>query len=170
MANLKFSDVFRALNIGFGVKEEGVVTNNLHGDTKVTSSSEDVDFDVEPTKLNEKSYFEFSEPLLRQEKYFPVHYSDELEDEEEEIVLGRANVTFVNEEYVVAKENTRAKKIDISHVAGVEDIETGKNIINNTFIVSSVGNNDNVANGEGPAAIKRKKNIPKVIYPQKESF
>ena len=36
MAKLKFSDVFRALNIGFGVKEEEVVTNNLHGDTKVT--------------------------------------------------------------------------------------------------------------------------------------
>ena len=66
MANLKFSDAFRALNIGFGVKEEEIVTNNLHGDTKVTSSSEDVDFDVEPTKLNEESYFEFSEPLPRQ--------------------------------------------------------------------------------------------------------
>ena len=69
MANLKVSDVFRALNIGFGVKEEEVVANNLHGDTKVTSSSsEDVDFDVEPTKLNEESYFEFSEPLPRHEK------------------------------------------------------------------------------------------------------
>ena len=80
----------------------------------------------EPLPRQEKdsiSYFEFCEPLRRQEHYFPVHYSNELEDEEEEIVLGRANVTFVNEEYVVAKENTRAKKIDISHVGGIEDIE-----------------------------------------------
>ena len=117
--------------------------------------------------MNEESYFEFCEPLLRQENHFPVHYSDELEDEEEEIVLGRANVTFVNEEYVVGKENTRAKKIDISHVGGIEDIAKSKDIINNTFIVSSVGNNDNVANGEGPA-IKRKKHTESDIPPKRK--
>ena len=90
MAKLKFSDVFKDLNIAFGIEEDGdkVKIGSEHAGENEHSTGSNIDMIVEPLLSNEKpdfiSYFEFSE-LLKQEHYcIKIDCSDELEFEDED--------------------------------------------------------------------------------------